>query len=125
MNEREVSRGPFRKSRFHAPPDASSTRKACKMYWRSWRFKHIKKFEAISKERRLTGQPLQALFENSPKKFNVFLACFTDVPKKTSNGAGDVRPKSHEQRRRRRTICFVKIVNGAGATSTFFLSAKK
>ena len=35
-----------------------------------------------------------------------------------------MRPKSHEQRRRRRTICFVKIVNGAGATSTFFRSAK-
>jgi hypothetical protein len=46
------------------------------MYWFSWRFEHIKKFEAISKERRLTGQPPQALLQNSPKKFNVFLAWF-------------------------------------------------
>ena len=42
----------------------------------------------------------------------------------TSNGAGDVRQKSHEQRRWGRTICFVKIVNGAGATSMFFLEEK-
>ena len=42
----------------------------------------------------------------------------------TSNGAGDVRQKSHEQRRWGRTICFVKIVNGAGATSMFFFEEK-
>jgi len=39
-------------------------------------FKHIKKFEAISKHRLLTGQGPQALSDNSPKKFNVFLAEF-------------------------------------------------
>ena len=43
----------------------------------------------------------------------------------TSNGAGDVRQKSNEQRRWGRTICFVKIVNGAGATSVFFLVVRK
>ena len=42
----------------------------------------------------------------------------------TSNGAGDVRQKSHEQRRWGRTICFVKIVNGAGTTSIFFFDEK-
>ena len=37
---------------------------------------HIENFEAISKQRPLTGQGLEALFENSPKKINVFLAWF-------------------------------------------------
>ena len=46
----------------------------CKKHWFSLCFKHIKKFEVISKQRPLTGQPLEALFQNSPKKFNVFLA---------------------------------------------------
>ena len=40
----------------------------------SWRFKHIKKFEAISKHRPLTGQGLQALSDNSPKNFEVFVS---------------------------------------------------
>ena len=35
-----------------------------------------------------------------------------------------MRQKSHEQRRWGRTICFVKIVNGAGATSMFFFEEK-
>ena len=44
----------------------------------------------------------------------------------TSNGAGDVRQKSHEQRHRRRTICFVKIVNGTGVLQyVFWIWAKK
>ena len=48
--------------------------KACKIHWFSLCFTHIEKFEAISKQRPLTGQGLEALFQNSPKKFNVFLA---------------------------------------------------
>ena len=48
--------------------------KACKIHWFSLRFKHIKKFEEISKHPPSTGQGLQALSDNSPKKFNVFLA---------------------------------------------------
>ena len=39
-------------------------------------FKHIEKFEAISKHRPLTGLGLEAHFESSPKKINVFLAWF-------------------------------------------------
>ena len=115
----------MRKSRFHAPPAPSSTRKACKIYWCSLRLKHIKKFEAISKHRPLTGQGLEALFQNSPQKFNLFYVGFTHVSCIMSNGAADVLHISREQRHRRRTICFVKIVNGAGATSTFFLKREK
>ena len=36
-----------------------------------------------------------------------------------------MRSISHEQRHRRRTITFVEIVNGAGATSTFFSKREK
>ena len=50
--------------------------KACTIHWFSLGFKHIEKFEAIPKHRPLTGQPLEALFENSLKKINVFLAWF-------------------------------------------------
>jgi hypothetical protein len=53
-----------------------SQKKVCKNHWFSLCFKHITKFEAISKHRPLTGQGLQALFDNSPKKINVFLAWF-------------------------------------------------
>ena len=37
-------------------------------------FKHNKIFEAISKHRPLTALQPQALFENSPKEIDVFLA---------------------------------------------------
>ena len=50
---------------------------------------------------------------------------FIDVSWITSNGAADVLHISHEQRHRRRTITFVEIVNGAGATSTFFSKREK
>ena len=101
----EVSRGRFRNLWFHAPPARSSTRKACKIYWFSLRLQHIKKFEAISKQRPLTGQGLEALFQNSPKKFNVFLAwfyrCFVN----------------YEQRHRRRTTHFAR----ATAPQTYYM----
>ena len=51
-------------------------REACKFHWFSLCFKHIEKFDAISKHRPLTGQGLEAHFENSPKNFYVFLAWF-------------------------------------------------
>ena len=38
----------------------------------------------------------------------------------SSNATGDVGQKSHQQRHWGFTVCFVRIVNGAGATSTFF-----
>ena len=92
----KVSRGRFRNSRFHCPHAPSSTREACKIYWFSLCFQHIKKFEAISKHRALTGQGLEALFYNSPKNFNVFLAGFYN---------GFV---NYEQQHRRRTIHFAR-----------------
>ena len=48
--------------------------KAYKMHWFSLCFQYIAKFEAIRKHGPLTGQGLEALSENSPKKFNVFVA---------------------------------------------------
>ena len=136
-----MSRGRFRNSRFHHPHAPSSTRKACKIHWFSVCFKHMKKFDAISKHRPLTAPQPQALSENSPKNFDVFLAEFywgfvnfkqrrrrrtiNFARKRTSNGAADVLYISHQQRHRRRTITFVEIVNGAGATSTFCSMAKK
>ena len=91
-----MSRGPFRNSRFHHPHAPSSKRKACKIYWFSLRFKHIEKFEAISTKPPLTAPQPQALFNNSPRKINVFLAeiywCFRD----------------YEQRHRRRATHFAR-----------------
>ena len=127
-----MSRGRFRNSRFHHPHAPSSTWIACKFHWFSLRFKHIEKFEAISKHRPLTGQGLEALFENSPKNFYVFLAwfywCFVNC----------------EQRRWGRAIIFAKFrtsngtayvlqlltplvdfVNGTGATSNILRCTKK
>ena len=122
-----MSRGRFRNSRFHHPHAPSSIRKACKIHWFSVCFKHMKKFDAISKHRPLTAPQPQALYENSPKKINVFLAEFywgfvnreqrhrrraiKIVQKRTGNGAADVLQL---------LLAFVEIVNGAGATSTFF-----
>ena len=80
-------------------------KKVCKKQWFSLGFKHIKKFEAISKHRPLTGQGLQALSDNSPKKFDVFLAwfywCFVNS----------------EQRHRRRTVNFAR----ATALGTYYM----
>ena len=91
-----MSRGPFRNSRFHHPHAPSSKRKACKIYWFSLGFKHIAKFEAISTKPPLTAPQPQALFNNSPRKINVFLAeiywCFRD----------------YEQRHRRRATHFAR-----------------
>ena len=50
---------------------------------------------------------------------------FTNVLEITNNATADVRHISHEQRHRRPTICFDEIVNGTGATSTFFSKSEK
>ena len=46
------------------------------------------------------------------------------VPAITSNGAADVPYISHKQRRRRRTIGFVKILNAAGVLQYVLLKAR-
>ena len=51
-----------------------SQKKVCKNHWFSLCFKHIEKFEAISTKPLLTAPQPQALFNNSPRKINVFLA---------------------------------------------------
>ena len=58
------------------PARSTLHRTRCKFHWFSLRFKHIENFEAISTHRPLTGQPPEALFQNSPKNFDVFLAWF-------------------------------------------------
>ena len=117
-----MPRGRFRNARLHDPHAPSSTRKACKIYWFSLRLKHIKKFEAISKQRRLTGQGLEAHFQNSPKKFNVFLAwfywCFVNFEQRhrgrsAKNGRATARETyymfcKNEQRHRRRKLFFLR-----------------
>ena len=50
-----------------------------------------------------------------------FYLDFIDVSCITSNGAADVLHISREQRRRRRTICFVKIVNATGDLQYVFI----
>ena len=86
-------------------------KKTCKKHWFSLGFKHIAKNEAFSKETTLTGQPPEALFENSHKKTYVFYLGFIDGSVIRSNGAGDVVHISHEQRRWGRSIHFVTFVN--------------
>ena len=120
----KVSRGRFRNSRFHCPHAPSSTREACKIYWFSLCFQHIKKFEAISKHRPLTGQGLEALFYNSPKKFNVCQLDFTDVSKITNNGTADVPYILHEQRHRRRTYVLKELLTRLGLQALFFKEGK-
>ena len=69
-------RGRFKNSRFLHARKTSSTRKACKIRWFSLGFQQVENFDAISKHRPLTAPQPQALYENSPKKFDVFLAEF-------------------------------------------------
>ena len=84
------------------------TPEACKIHCFSLCFEHIFKFEAISKDRPLTGQALEALFENSPKNFNVFLAWFYSTQ------------MNYEQRHRRRTTHFAR----ATARETYYRFCK-
>ena len=78
MNDRGVRAITNRKNRVEIRKDDEKhddrAQKARKIYWFSLRFKHSKKFETISKHRPLTAPQPQALSDNSPKKFNVFLA---------------------------------------------------
>ena len=82
----------------------SSTTEACKNHWFFMYFKHIDTSEAISPYAASTAPQPQALFRNSPKKFNVFLACFYTCF------------VNYEQRHRRRTTNFAR------ATAVWFYS---
>ena len=59
------------------------------------------------------------------RKSMFFQLGFKDVSEISSNATGDVGQKSHQQRHWCSTVCFVRFVNGAGATSTFFSKRKK
>ena len=126
-----MSRSWFRNYRFHHPTICRAHEKHAKMHWFSLCFKHSKKFEAISKNRPLTGQGLEALLENSPKKIYVFLAwfywCFVNYEQRrwgrtiifaifrTSNGTAYVLQL---------LMPFVDFVNGTGATSKILRCTK-
>ena len=59
------------------------------------------------------------------RKSMFFQLGFTDVSEITSNGTADVRPISHEQRHRRRTICFVRSLNESVVLQYVFFRRRK
>ena len=50
---------------------------------------------------------------------------FVDVSKISSNATADVVSISHDQRHRRRTLCFVRILNESGVLSYVFYNKRK
>ena len=109
QHDQEMSRGGrFRNSRFHQPTLCREHEKHAEFIGFHCVFKHIEKFEAISKHRPLTGQGLEALFDNPPKKINDFLAWFYWCS------------RDYEQRHRRRTAHFAR----ATAPQTYYMFCK-